>query len=179
MFHQLVTASLLLIFLTVSASGQQKLKGRQLDSVAHVNAISMNQEVAIIHSLKSVTGSEFESESESESVSSIALQEGLNGYIAAAAYYTDSTCSTMKSAILYPLDTCFLRFDYNSGWNNVKVIATSSTWLIQSYKDDQCAALSSSTKATTFSTTCDADGKKFILQSSKEVTTTQLLIYMR
>jgi hypothetical protein len=177
MFHQLVTASLLLTFLRFSASGQQKLKGRQLDSAAHANTISMNQGVVILRSLRSVTGSKFESGS--ESVSSIALQEGLNGYIAAAAYYTDSTCSSMKSAILYPLDTCFLRFDYVSGWNNVKVIATSSTWLIQSYKDDQCAALSSSTKATTFSTTCSADAKKFILQSSKEVMTTQSLIYMR
>jgi hypothetical protein len=71
MSHQLVTASILLCFLAVAASGQQQLKGGQLVSAAHVGAIATSPESAISHSLASVEGS--------ESVSSITLQEGLSG----------------------------------------------------------------------------------------------------
>jgi hypothetical protein len=46
MFHLLVTVSLLLSFLTVSACDQQQLKGGQLVSAKHVGAIAMNPESA-------------------------------------------------------------------------------------------------------------------------------------
>jgi hypothetical protein len=173
MSHQLVTASILLCFLAVAASGQQQLKG------GHVGAIATSPESAISHSLASVEGS--------ESVSSITLQEGLNGYYIEA-YYSDSTCTSFVSGILYPLNTCFSQYSIYTGyWFNVKMMATSSTEMLQEFNDDQCAVMASSSAGRTFSpfqTTCTSgvklgDTSKLFVQSSKEAPTTQSVIYVR
>jgi hypothetical protein len=92
MFHLFVTVSLLLSFLTVSPCDQQQLKGGQLVSAKHVGAIAMNPESATSIFRTSVGGS--------ESMSSIALQEGVNGHRCAlpnAEYsFNLSNCSRIR-----------------------------------------------------------------------------------
>jgi hypothetical protein len=92
MFHQLVIVSLLLCFLTASASGQQQLKGGQIVCAKHVGAIAMNPESATSNFRTIVEGS--------ESVSSIVFQEGVNGYRCAlpnAEYsFNSSNCSRIS-----------------------------------------------------------------------------------
>lgn len=179
MFEKLVTASLLLCFLTVFASCQQHLKGVHLDNVAHVDAFPMNPLSAMSDSLSSVQGS--------ESMSAIALEESLSGYIVEATY-TDTTCKTFLSAYLSPLNTCMYRYDLLTGSRyNVKVIATSSTWLVQYFNDVECAVMATSSvnaKQSPYQKTCgqgtrSGDGMLMFVQPSKEVATSQSLVYTR
>jgi hypothetical protein len=178
MFNQVVTASLLLSFLTVLASAQQQLKGRQLDSVAHVAAISMNPESKTSNSLASVEGS--------ESVSTIALEGSLSGYLIQGTF-TDTTCTTFLSGIVQPLNTCFSTYEAISNTrSNVKIIATSTTWLQQYYTDEQCNVMgTSSEKETPYSSVCKEsyfstqDGYSFFVQPSKTVASSQSVVYVR
>jgi hypothetical protein len=166
MLHQLVTASLLLCFLAVSASGQQQLNGEQLDSVEHVGAISMKAKIAISDSLRNIKGS--------ESVSSIALEE-LSGY-GVQAVYLDATCTTFAQATIYPLNVCY--YD-TAAVAYVKITATSSTYTQARYSDAKCTVGTDPGTAQPYSTECNAKSK-FFLQPSKEVTSTsQSLIYAR
>jgi hypothetical protein len=162
-FHQLVTATLILCFLTVPTSGQQQL------SVEQVRAISMNAEIAMTDFLRSVKGS--------ESLSSIALEDVLSGY-GVHAFYSDARCTTFLRATAYPLNACF--FYYGSvGFTNGKITATSSTYNIQEFSDEKCTVDTGPGMATSYSTAC-SDGEKFFVQPSKEVTSTsQSLVYVR
>jgi hypothetical protein len=171
MFQQLVTASLLLCYLTVSASGQQHLKGKQLDSVKHVHAISMNAEIAVTDTLESIK--------ESESVSVIKL-EGLTGYIATDATFTDSTCSAFKSAVLYPLNTCFFLDSPVKSYNTM-ITATTSSYTVESFTDEQCTVSSSIKRPTVtpYSNVCSDIGQKTFLQPSSQVVTSKSLMYYR
>jgi hypothetical protein len=180
MFHLLVTVSLLLSFLTVSACDQQQLKGGQLVSAKHVGAIAMNPESATSIFRTSVGGS--------ESVSSIALQEGVNGYLLEA-YYADNTCTSFVSAIIYPLNVCFSRYDLYTGyWYNVKIVATSSTWRVQSFTDNECAVAASSTgngQFNPYQTECKefltrtGEAYKMFVQPTKEAPTAKSVLYSR
>jgi hypothetical protein len=180
MFHQLVIVSLLLCFLTASASGQQQLKGGQIVCAKHVGAIAMNPESATSNFRTIVEGS--------ESVSSIALQEGVNGYLLEA-HAADNTCTSFLSAIIYPLNTCFSRFELLTGyWYNVKMYATSSTSRVQYFKDDECAVVSSSSgngQFNPYQTECvefiykTGEAYKMFVQPSKEAPTTKSVLYSR
>ena len=169
MVSQVVTAPLLLCFLTVLASAQQQLKGRQLDSVAHVAAISMNPERKMSNSLASVEGS--------ESVSKVALEESLSGYGVRAFYLDNSTCTTFAAAMIYPLNSCF-GYGMSDGLTNAKVTATSSSYTLQYFKDEQCNVTAGVGETTLYSSTCGADGSKYFVQPSHEVATPQSLTYL-
>jgi hypothetical protein len=170
MFHQLVTASLLLCFLAVSASCQQQLKGKQLDSVEHVRAISMSAEIAMTDSLRSIK--------ESESVSMITLEEGLSGYGVDAVYSDNTTCTTFAAAMVYPLNACFY-YSGSLGFTNAKITATSSKYTFQQFTDEQCTVESGSATTTSYSSTCGAKGQKYFLQPSQEVDSSQSVAYIR
>jgi hypothetical protein len=166
MFHQLVKASLLLCFLTVSASCQQQLKGKQLDSVEHVRAISTYAEIAMTDSLRSVK--------ESESVSMITLEEVLSGY-GFQAVYLDATCTTFAGALIYPLNACYFSYRENG---YVKITATSSSYTLQQFSDAKCTIETDSGTPISYSTACSRS-EKFFVQPSKEVTSTsQSLLYV-
>lgn len=168
MFNQVVTVSLLLCFLTVLAS-QQKLKGRQLDSVAQVAAISTNPESKTYNSLASVE--------ESESVSTIALEESLSGYGVRAFYLDNSTCTTFAAAMIYPLNSCF-GYGTSDGLTNAKVTATSSSYTLQYFKDEQCNVTAGVGETASYFSTCGADGSKYFVQPSHVVATPQSLTYL-
>ena len=177
MFNQVVTASLLLCFLTVVASAQQQLKGRQLDSMAHVAAISMNPESKTSNSLASVEGS--------ESVSSIALEGSLSGYLIEGTF-TDTTCTTFVSGILQPLNTCFSMYEVLSNTRSyVRITATSTTWLKQYYRDEQCNVMGTTAKDSPYLSVCKEsyfntrDGYSFFIQPSKTVASSQSFVYVR
>jgi hypothetical protein len=131
----------------------------------------MNAEIAVTDSLESVK--------ESESASMIQL-EGLTGYIATDATFTDSTCSVFKSAVLYPVDTCFYR-DSPSKSYYTKITATTSSYTVESFTDERCAVSSSVRKPTVtpYLNVCSDKGQKTFLQPSSKVVTSQSLMYTR
>jgi hypothetical protein len=162
MFHKSVAVSLLLRLLTVSASGEQNLKGGQLASVSNVNPFwnDLGREISI----ETVKGS--------ESVSTTALDgDTLSGY-AVRARYLDASCTSLASASFVPLNTCvFLVGDTGGGTSFTKYSFTSTQSLVDEYSDDTCGTLTTAGSPASYSTTC-SENEKISVQLSLNPQTT-------
>ena len=160
MFLRVAAASLFLRFLSASATGGQ------LASVAHVDAISMELERMSAVNLR-----------DTESASHIALQAGeLSGY-AVIATYIDSECSALGSALIYPLNTCFIAIG-KSGVLNVQITATSTSYIVTLYSDDKCMTTDGSPDETPYTSECTT-GEKTLVQPSKQPPTTEPTVSYR
>jgi hypothetical protein len=160
MFLRAAAASLFLRFLTASATGGQ------LASVAHVDAISMELDRMSAVNLK-----------DTESASHIALQAGeLSGY-AVFARYIDSECSALGSAVIYPLNTCYITIA-SSGVLNEKITATSTSYIATLYSDDTCTTVDGNPDEIPYTSECTA-GKKTLVQPSKQPPTTEATVSFR
>jgi hypothetical protein len=150
MFLYFSTISLLLRFGTASASGGQ------LASVAHVNAISVQEERAL-----SVTNL-----NELESASTVALQAGeLTGY-GFFAEYLDSTCATIINTVAYPLNTCVFQVSDDQA-PYIKLTATSTAYLYEQFSDSACTTAEGTAVPTPYTAAeCSSTNEKFFVQSS-------------
>jgi hypothetical protein len=97
-------------------------------------------------------------------VSSPTTSGALTGY-GFKAFYLESSCSTFISGAVVPLNTCIA---YLSGdiLIDVKVTATSSTYLFQQYSDSTCTAAVGTASPTPYTAECSSTKQKFFIQSS-------------
>jgi hypothetical protein len=97
-------------------------------------------------------------------VSSPTTSGALTGY-GFKAFYLESSCSTFISGAVVPLNTCIA---YVNGdiLIDVKVTATSSTYLFQQYSDSTCTAAVGTASPKPYTAECSSTKQKFFIQSS-------------
>jgi hypothetical protein len=86
--------------------------------------------------------------------------------------YTDSACTAVGYAEVYPLNICFF-YAFEEGQSYAKFTATSDQYVIQQYSDSACMTAVGTAQTTSYTTACGYENTKFFVQSTNEVSTTK------
>jgi hypothetical protein len=87
--------------------------------------------------------------------------------------YTDSTCTILAYAEVYPLNTCIFYVSEDDVASYAKITATSDKFVLQKYSDSACATAVGTAVPTPYTTACSSTKTKFFVQSTNQVPTTK------
>lgn len=92
--------------------------------------------------------------------------------------YTDSTCTAVGYAEVYPLNICCF-YVFEKVQSYAKFTATSDQYVIQQYSDSACMTAVGTAQTTSYTTSCSYKNTKFFVQSTNEVPTTKATVISR